>query len=71
MLSISHIHVLPSYRSRLETNAEQWNQLLKILTELIDWITLKDEELSRQQPIGGDINNVKLQNEENQVEFRL
>ncbi len=55
------------YRSRLETNAEQWNNLLKTLKELIDWTIKKDEEIQKAQPIGGDLSSVKKQAEIHQV----
>ena len=58
-------------RSRLETNAEQWNNLLKTLKDLIDWTVQKDEEIQRQQPVGGDLNSVKKQAEVHQVNGNL
>ncbi len=58
------------YRSRLETNAEQWNNLLKTLKELIDWTIKKDEEIQKAQPIGGDLSSVKKQAEIHQVGIR-
>ena len=60
-----------NYRSRLETNAEQWNNLLKTLKDLIDWTVQKDEEIQRQQPVGGDLNSVKKQAEVHQVNGNL
>ena len=63
--------ILFNYRSRLETNAEQWNNLLKTLKDLIDWTVQKDEEIQRQQPVGGDLNSVKKQAEEHQVNGNL
>ena len=63
--------ILCIYRSRLETNAEQWNNLLKTLKDLIDWTVQKDEEIQRQQPVGGDLNSVKKQAEVHQVNSNL
>ena len=63
--------ILCNYRSRLETNAEQWNNLLKTLKDLIDWTVQKDEEIQRQQPVGGDLNSVKKQAEVHQVNGNL
>ena len=54
-------------RGRLETNAEQWSNLLKTLKDLIEWTIQKDEEIHRQQPVGGDLNSVRKQAEVHQV----
>ena len=54
-------------RTRLETNAEQWSQLLKTLAELIEWVTGKADQVKKLQPIGGDIASVAEQNEEHKV----
>ena len=54
-------------RSRLETNAEQWTQLLKTLKELIDWSTQKQQDIKAQQPVGGDVNSVTEQYDNHQV----
>ncbi|KAK2181700.1 hypothetical protein NP493_384g05004 [Ridgeia piscesae] len=62
----SHIY-LSATRSRLETNAEQWSQLLKTLSELIDWITKRGKEIQVERPVGGDLNSVRQQNENHQV----
>uniref|UniRef100_T1IRG4 Protein detached n=1 Tax=Strigamia maritima TaxID=126957 RepID=T1IRG4_STRMM len=48
-------------RGRLENNAEQWNQLLLSLRELIEWVIKKDTELTAQSPIGGDVNHIQKQ----------
>ncbi|XP_054855344.1 utrophin isoform X2 [Eublepharis macularius] len=44
-----------SIRAHLEASTEKWNKLLTSLEELIKWLNLKDEELKKQMPIGGDI----------------
>ncbi|XP_078699235.1 dystrophin-like isoform X12 [Branchiostoma floridae x Branchiostoma belcheri] len=48
-------------RQRLEANIEQWNQLLITLQDLIEWCSIKEDELTRMQPIGGDLNTVQQQ----------
>uniref|UniRef100_UPI0037E8DCF8 utrophin isoform X4 n=1 Tax=Semicossyphus pulcher TaxID=241346 RepID=UPI0037E8DCF8 len=42
-------------RAHLEASAERWSRLLGLLEELWRWICLKDEELAKQMPIGGDV----------------
>ncbi|XP_051736087.1 utrophin isoform X2 [Ctenopharyngodon idella] len=42
-------------RAHLEASAERWNRLLSVLEELGRWISVKDEELNKQMPIGGDV----------------
>ncbi|KAK1803494.1 hypothetical protein P4O66_020924 [Electrophorus voltai] len=42
-------------RAHLEVRAERWSRLLSVLEELWRWICLKDDELSTQMPIGGDV----------------
>ncbi|XP_072552167.1 utrophin [Salminus brasiliensis] len=42
-------------RAHLEASAERWSRLLSILEELWRWICLKDDELTKQMPIGGDV----------------
>ncbi|XP_035276172.1 LOW QUALITY PROTEIN: dystrophin [Anguilla anguilla] len=42
-------------RVHLEASAERWSRLLALLEELWRWLGLKEEELSKQKPIGGDI----------------
>ncbi|KAI1897629.1 hypothetical protein AGOR_G00085230 [Albula goreensis] len=42
-------------RVHLEASAERWSRLLALLEELWRWLSLKEEELSKQMPIGGDI----------------
>ncbi|TRY90206.1 hypothetical protein DNTS_026924, partial [Danionella cerebrum] len=44
-----------SIRAHLEASAERWQRLLALLEELSQWISLKDEELKQQMPIGGDV----------------
>ncbi|XP_055483709.1 utrophin isoform X1 [Psammomys obesus] len=50
-----------SIRAHLEASAEKWNRLLASLEELIKWLNMKDEELKRQMPIGGDVTALQLQ----------
>ncbi|XP_066527919.1 utrophin-like isoform X3 [Hoplias malabaricus] len=42
-------------RAHLEASAERWSRLLSVLEELWRWICLKDDELTKQMPIGGDV----------------
>ncbi|XP_029903345.1 dystrophin isoform X2 [Myripristis murdjan] len=42
-------------RAHLEASAERWSRLLGLLEELWRWICIKDEELAKQMPIGGDV----------------
>ncbi|RVE55785.1 hypothetical protein OJAV_G00229940 [Oryzias javanicus] len=42
-------------RAHLEASAERWSHLLSLLEELWRWICMKDEELAKQMPIGGDV----------------
>ncbi|XP_033999363.1 dystrophin isoform X2 [Trematomus bernacchii] len=42
-------------RAHLEASAERWSRLLGLLEELWRWICLKDEELAKQMPVGGDV----------------
>ncbi|KAM7367861.1 hypothetical protein PAMP_014130 [Pampus punctatissimus] len=42
-------------RAHLEASAERWSRLLGHLEELWRWICMKDEELAKQMPIGGDV----------------
>lgn len=53
-------------RGRLESNAEQWTHLLLQLQELIEWINHRQRTIALQQPVGGDLQTVQQQNEENQ-----
>nr|XP_021548939.1 utrophin [Neomonachus schauinslandi] len=50
-----------SIRAHLEASAEKWNRLLTSLEELIKWLNIKDEELQKQMPIGGDVPALQLQ----------
>lgn len=54
-------------RDRLEDTGSEWRQLLMDLQEIIDWIARADQELTLQQPIGGDLEGVQHQNENHQV----
>ncbi|XP_037397395.1 utrophin isoform X7 [Pygocentrus nattereri] len=42
-------------RAHLEASAERWSRLLSVLEELWRWICLKDDDLTKQMPIGGDV----------------
>lgn len=52
-----------SIRAHLEASAEKWNRLLASLEELIKWLNMKDEELKKQMPLGGDVPALQLQYE--------
>uniref|UniRef100_A0A670ITQ8 Utrophin n=1 Tax=Podarcis muralis TaxID=64176 RepID=A0A670ITQ8_PODMU len=52
-----------SIRAHLEASAEKWNKLLSSLEELIKWLNLKDEEIKKQMPIGGDVPALQLQHD--------
>lgn len=54
-------------RDRLEDTGTEWRQLLMDLQEIIDWIARADQELTLQQPIGGDVESVRNQNEMHQA----
>ncbi|XP_071801510.1 dystrophin-like isoform X3 [Asterias amurensis] len=54
-------------RRRLEANAEEWSTLLKAFQDLLEWIRVKDEELSSKMPVGGDYNTVQTQNEDHKI----
>ncbi|XP_015203173.2 utrophin isoform X3 [Lepisosteus oculatus] len=48
-------------RAHLEASAEKWTRLLALLEELWRWLTLKDEELTKQMPTGGDVPTLQQQ----------
>lgn len=50
-----NIRTLFHCRAHLEASAEKWNKLLTSLEELVKWLNLKDEELKKQMPVGGDV----------------
>ncbi|XP_048458782.1 dystrophin isoform X2 [Rhincodon typus] len=50
-------------RACLETSAEQWKRLHISLQDLLAWLNLKNDELTRQKPIGGDAPAVQQQND--------
>ncbi|XP_063165126.1 utrophin isoform X1 [Candoia aspera] len=50
-----------SIRAHLEANAEKWSKLLISLEELIKWLNLKDDELKKQMPVGGDVPTLQQQ----------
>uniref|UniRef100_UPI00398ED900 dystrophin isoform X4 n=1 Tax=Pristiophorus japonicus TaxID=55135 RepID=UPI00398ED900 len=50
-------------RACLETSAEQWKRLQISLQDLLAWLNLKNDELTRQMPVGGDVPTVQQQND--------
>ncbi|XP_051853860.1 utrophin isoform X1 [Antechinus flavipes] len=50
-----------SIRAYLEASSEKWSRLLTSLEELIKWLNMKDDELKKQMPIGGDVPALQLQ----------
>ncbi|XP_042314821.1 dystrophin isoform X10 [Sceloporus undulatus] len=50
-------------RSHLEASSDQWRRLHISLQELLAWLQLKEDELKRQAPIGGDLPTVQKQND--------
>ncbi|XP_055463892.1 dystrophin isoform X2 [Psammomys obesus] len=50
-------------RSHLEASSDQWKRLHLSLQELLVWLQLKEDELKRQAPIGGDFPTVQKQND--------
>ncbi|XP_052005997.1 dystrophin-related protein 2-like [Xyrauchen texanus] len=54
-------------RVRLEVFSDNSGKLQLSLQEIIEWLTAKDEELSDQLPIGGDVGAVQNQREFNQA----
>uniref|UniRef100_A0A4W5K6T4 WW domain-containing protein n=1 Tax=Hucho hucho TaxID=62062 RepID=A0A4W5K6T4_9TELE len=48
-------------RAHLEASAERWSHLLSLLEELWTWICLKEKELAKQMPIGGDVPTLQQQ----------
>ncbi|XP_078260821.1 utrophin-like isoform X4 [Rhinoraja longicauda] len=48
-------------RVHLEANAERWKRLLTSLEELNKWLNLKDEALTKQMPVGGDVQTLLQQ----------
>uniref|UniRef100_A0A3Q1CGX8 Dystrophin related protein 2 n=1 Tax=Amphiprion ocellaris TaxID=80972 RepID=A0A3Q1CGX8_AMPOC len=57
-------------RVRLEAFSDNSGKLQISLQEIIEWLTAKDEELSEQLPIGGDVGAVQHQREFHQVSPR-
>uniref|UniRef100_A0A8C9VIX9 Dystrophin related protein 2 n=1 Tax=Scleropages formosus TaxID=113540 RepID=A0A8C9VIX9_SCLFO len=51
------------FRARLEALSDNSGKLQLSLQEIIEWLTAKDEELSDQLPIGGDVGAVQHQRE--------
>lgn len=54
-------------RVRLEAFSDNSGKLQLSLQEIIEWLTVKDEELSEQLPIGGDVGAVQHQHDFQQV----
>uniref|UniRef100_A0A3P9MQ84 Dystrophin related protein 2 n=1 Tax=Oryzias latipes TaxID=8090 RepID=A0A3P9MQ84_ORYLA len=54
-------------RARLEAFSDNSGKLQLSLQEIIEWLTAKDEELSEQLPIGGDVGAVQHQREFHQA----
>ncbi|XP_030620508.1 dystrophin-related protein 2 [Chanos chanos] len=54
-------------RARLEVFSDNSGKLQLSLQEIIEWLTAKDEELSEQLPIGGDVGAVQHQRELHQA----
>uniref|UniRef100_A0A8C1YHZ8 Uncharacterized protein n=1 Tax=Cyprinus carpio TaxID=7962 RepID=A0A8C1YHZ8_CYPCA len=55
---VDHIHIA-SRRECLEAGVEKWTGLIAILEELWFWVKLKDEELTRQRPVGEDVHTLQ------------
>uniref|UniRef100_A0A8C9U5U5 Dystrophin related protein 2 n=1 Tax=Scleropages formosus TaxID=113540 RepID=A0A8C9U5U5_SCLFO len=64
--AFAHVRQLKS-RTRLEAFTDNSGKLQLSLQEIIDWLTLKDEELSEQLPIGGNVAAVQHQREFHQA----
>uniref|UniRef100_A0A8D0AJW3 Dystrophin related protein 2 n=1 Tax=Sander lucioperca TaxID=283035 RepID=A0A8D0AJW3_SANLU len=56
---------------RLEAFSDNSGKLQLSLQEIIEWLTAKDEELSEQLPIGGDVGAVQHQREFHQVMWTM
>lgn len=54
-VSSNHWWMVVVGRAHLEASAERWSRLLGLLEELWRWICMKDEDLAKQMPIGGDV----------------
>ncbi|XP_069746216.1 dystrophin isoform X6 [Narcine bancroftii] len=54
-------------RACLETSGEQWKRLQISLQDFLTWMNLKNDELRRQMPIGGDAPTVCQQNEVHRI----
>uniref|UniRef100_A0A8C9V0U3 Dystrophin related protein 2 n=1 Tax=Scleropages formosus TaxID=113540 RepID=A0A8C9V0U3_SCLFO len=68
MLPLPHTPtMLCVFRARLEALSDNSGKLQLSLQEIIEWLTAKDEELSDQLPIGGDVGAVQHQREIHQV----
>lgn len=58
-------------RAHLEASAERWSRLLGLLEELWRWICMKDEDLAKQMPVGGDVPTLLQQQNYCTVRSRL
>ncbi|KAG9338633.1 hypothetical protein JZ751_025471 [Albula glossodonta] len=58
-------------RVRLEALSDNSGKLQLSLQEIIEWLTAKDEELSEQLPIGGDVGAVQHQRDFHQRSLAL
>lgn len=65
------VHVCFADRVRLEAFSDNSGKLQLSLQEIIEWLTAKDEELSEQLPIGGDVGAVQHQREFHQVMWMI
>ncbi|XP_026085013.1 utrophin-like [Carassius auratus] len=54
---LDHIQIA-SRRECVEASVEKWTGLIAILEELWFWVKLKDEELTRQRPVGEDVHTL-------------
>ncbi|XP_015674849.1 utrophin-like [Protobothrops mucrosquamatus] len=52
-----------SIRAHLEASAEKWSKLVTSLEELIKWLNLKDDELKKEMPVGGDVPTLQQQHD--------
>ncbi|XP_061642672.1 dystrophin-related protein 2 isoform X2 [Phyllopteryx taeniolatus] len=65
---ILHTLIIPEMKSvRIEAISDNSGKLQVSLQEIIEWLTAKDEELSEQLPIGGDVGAVQHQREFHQA----
>lgn len=58
-------------RNQSKVLLQYLEQVMKILTDLSEWLTRQEEGCSRQQPLGGDLQTLKCQRKELQVVLLL